>query len=291
MARGDFHTHTRHSDGVLTPSELVARAAANGVEVLAVTDHDTTAGLAEAEAAARTASVRLIAGVELSADGTDGADYHLLGYFPSVAATLGDTAFQGQLQAYRDGRQQRGRIMVEQLTALGMPLAWERVLAIAGEAAVGRPHVAHAMVERAYVKSVREAFDRYLRDGGPVAAEREKLPPHGAIDLIRAAGGVAVLAHPCFLPDAAAAVAELSGAGLAGLEVYYKNLSPEEIGPLAALADGAALLASGGSDYHGIHDDEREPGDVPFEDGAADRFVEGLEGHWQAMRKPKRDTP
>ncbi len=290
MALGDFHTHTRHSDGILAPTELVKQAAANGVEILAVTDHDTTAGLAEAEAAARPANVRLIAGVELSADGDDGADYHLLGYFPSVTAVLANSAFQDQLHAYRVGRQQRGRVMLEKLTALGMPLGWERLLAIAGPAAVGRPHIAQAMVEQGYVASVRDAFDRYLHDDGPAAAEREKLPPRSAIELIRAAGGVAVLAHPCFLPNPAEAVTALKPAGLAGLEVYYKNLSLEEIDTFATLAESTDLIASGGSDYHGIHDDERNPGDIPFEDAKVDQFVDGLEARWQATAQPERET-
>ena len=290
MALGDFHTHTHHSDGLLAPAELVRRAAANSVEVLAVTDHDTTAGLAEAETAARSANVRLIAGVELSADGDDGADYHLLGYFPSVPAVLANGTFQDQLHAYRVGRQQRGRILLEKLAALGMPLDWERLLAIAGPAAVGRPHIAQAMVEQGYVASVREAFDRYLHDEGPVAAEREKLPPQSAVELIRAAGGVAVLAHPCFLPNPAAAVTALKPAGLAGLEVYYKNLSPEEIGTFAALAESTDLIASGGSDYHGIHDDECDPGDIPFADAEVYQFVDGLEARWQATAQLEREA-
>ena len=290
MALGDFHTHTHHSDGLLSPAELVERAAANGVEVLAVTDHDTTAGLAEAEAAARSVNVRLIAGVELSADGDDGTDYHLLGYFPSVPAVLANGKFQEQLHSYRVGRQQRGRVILERLAALGMPLDWERILAIAGPAAVGRPHIAQAMVERGYVASVREAFDRYLHDDGPVTAEREKLPPSGAIELIRSAGGVAVLAHPCFLPDPAAAVTALKLAGLAGLEVYYKNLSQDEISTFASLAESMDLIASGGSDYHGIHDDERNPGDIPFADAKVHQFVDGLEAQWQATGKPAREA-
>ena len=285
VASGDFHTHTLHSDGILNPTEVVKRAAANGVRVLAVTDHDTTDGLAEADEAARAAGVRLIAGVELSADGNDGSDYHLLGYFPSVAATLSDSGFQSQLQSYRDGRQLRGRLMLDRLAALEMPLEWDRVLAIAGEAAVSRPHVAQAMIERGYAASVRDAFDRFLHDGGPVAAKREKLPPHGAIKLISAAGGAAVLAHPCFLPEPEAAVAELMQAGLTGVEVYYKNLGPDEVDRFATLATKLRLIASGGSDYHGIHDDEREPGDITFENARVDEFVTGLEAQWRATRK------
>lgn len=290
MALGDFHTHTHHSDGLLSPAELVEQAAANGVEVLAVTDHDTTAGLAEAEAAARSVNVRLIAGVELSANGDAGDDYHILGYFPSVLAVLANGKFQEQLHAYRVGRQQRGRVILERLAVLRMPLDWERILAIAGPAAVGRPHIAQAMVERGYVASVREAFDRYLHDDGPIAAEREKLPPSGAIELIRSAGGVAVLAHPCFLPDPAAAVSALKSTGLAGLEVYYKNLSQDEISAFAALAESTELIASGGSDYHGIHDDERDPGDIPFADAKVQQFVDGLETQWQATVKPEREA-
>ncbi len=282
MARADFHTHTTHSDGILSPTALVEKAAANGVTILSVTDHDSTDGITEAQQAGSRLGVHIVPGVELSADAPDGSDIHMLGYFQRVD----DPPLQAQLRLYREGRQRRGRVLLEKLQELEMPLDWARVLTIAGEAAVGRPHVALAMVERGYVESVREAFDRYLHDGGPVAAPREKLPPEGAIQLIGAAGGVAVLAHPCFLPDPESTLALLVSAGIQGIEVYYKGIAPEEIARFAEMAARHGLIASGGSDYHGLHDDEREPGDISFADADVDRLVAALESHWAAAEPP-----
>lgn len=276
MTIGDFHTHSNRSDGVLSPSDLIRRAAANGVQTIALTDHDTTDGIAEASQAAAEARIRLIPGLELSADLPDGGDAHILGYFTTVE----QPKLQTQLSAYREGRMARGKTMLAKLVDLGMELSWQRVLELAGEAAVGRPHVAQALVEAGHVESVREAFDRYLHTGGPADAQREKLPPEEAIALIREAGGVAVLAHPSFVPDAEIAVTQLKAAGLEGLEVYYKNYTPEEMATFRALADAHGLIPSGGSDYHGIHDDEREPGNIAFGDEDVERFLEYLRKSW-----------
>lgn len=276
MAIGDFHTHSNRSDGILAPEALIRRAAANGVTTIALTDHDTTEGVAEAIAAGAEAGIRVISGLELSADLPDGGDAHILGFFPSIQ----QPRLQEQLAVYREGRMARGKTMLAKLAELGMELSWERVLEIAGEAAVGRPHVAQALVESGHVASVREAFDRYLHTGGPADAQREKLPPEEAIALIHEAGGVAVLAHPSFLPDAPLAVGQLVAAGLDGLEVYYKNYTPEQIAEYRALAEAHGLTPSGGSDYHGIHDDEREPGDIPFSDADVERFLDFLKRSW-----------
>jgi predicted metal-dependent phosphoesterase TrpH len=276
MAIGDFHSHSTHSDGVLTPDALIRRAAANGVHTMALTDHDTTEGVAAAHITAVEVGLRLIPGLELSADLADGGDAHLLGYF----TTIDQPRLQTQLAAYREGRMLRGRTMLTKLAELGIVLRWERILEIAGEAAIGRPHVAQALVEDGHVDSVRAAFDEYLHTGGPADAQREKLPPEEAIGLVRECGGVAVLAHPNFLPDAAAALPGLVAAGLQGIEAYYKNFTPDQVQTYAALAEAHRLIPAGGSDYHGIHDDEREPGDIPFPDDAVDRFIAFLEDAW-----------
>ncbi|MEE9277410.1 MAG: PHP domain-containing protein [Dehalococcoidia bacterium] len=278
MARADFHLHSTKSDGILTPREVVAKAAANGVTVMALTDHDTTAGVAEAAAVGEELGVRVIPGLELSADLPEGGDAHLLGYF----RTIDSPRLQSQLAAFRDGRNERGQTMLAKLDALGLPLDWERVLAIAGEAAVGRPHVARAMVERGYVASVRQAFDDYLHTGGPADASREKLPPETALHLLRECGGVAVLAHPSFLPNPAAAVDRLLPAGLQGIEVYYKNYTEAQIAEFKALADAKGLFPLGGSDYHGIHDDEREPGDIPLPNDVVAAFLALADTTWAA---------
>ena len=218
MAIADFPLHSTASAGTAAPAELVALAAKQGVRTMALTDHDTTAGVEEAAEAGRRLGIRVISGVEISADLEDGGEAHLLGYFASTESP----ALQSQLKRYRDGRETRGMQILRNLEQIGVPVEWERVLAIAGEAAVGRPHVASAMVEKGYVTTIGEAFDEYLCTGGPADAPREKLPPAQAVQLIREAGGVAVLAHPQYLADVETTVELLRDAGLQGIEVYYK---------------------------------------------------------------------
>ena len=282
MARADLHTHSTHSDGTLAPRDLVRRAAVRGVEILALTDHDTTAGILEARAEADTLGLRLIAGIELSTDLPAGGDAHLLAYFQSV----NQPALQDQLARYRDGRSRRGLAILARLDDLGLPLDWERVQAIAGEAAVGRPHFARAMVERGYVASVREAFERYLYTNGPADAAREKLPPPETIRLLREAGGVVALAHPALLPEPEEVIAELSAQGLQGLEVHYKNHDEEQVTQFAELARRHSLIATGGSDFHGLHEDEREPGQIDFPNEAVSAFVDFAEDVWAKAAQP-----
>ncbi len=283
MARGDFHLHSTASDGTSCPADVVALAASRGVEVMALTDHDTTAGIDAAQQAGVDAGVRVIAGIEISTDLADGGDAHILGYFPSaIGATVGGESFQIQLRRYREGRQARGLTILAKLEAMGLPLSWDRVLAIAGEAAVGRPHVAAAMVEAGYVESVPQAFDQYLYTGGPGDAPREKLPPREALQLIRDAGGVAVLAHPRYLPDPESTIAMLSDLGLEGIEVYYKNHDPHDIARFDRLAQQHGLIATGGSDFHGTKADEHLPGDLPLPPDAVDAFLDFLEQKWSA---------
>lgn len=278
MAIADFHLHSTASDGTSSPTELVALVAKQGVRTMALTDHDTTAGVEEAVAAGRRLDVRVIPGIEISTDVDDGGEAHLLGYFASTESA----ALQSQLERYREGRQARGLHILRNLEQLGVPVEWERVLAIAGEAAVGRPHVARAMVEKGYVTSVGEAFEAYLRTGGPADAPREKLPPAEAVQLIREAGGVPVLAHPVYLPDVDTTVELLHDAGLQGIEVYYKNHGAEAIARFATLARRHNLIAAGGSDYHGTKDDEHLPGELPLPAPAARAFVAFLEQAWVA---------
>jgi predicted metal-dependent phosphoesterase TrpH len=286
MARGDFHLHSTASDGTSAPADVVALAASRGVEVLALTDHDTTAGIKAAQRAGNAAEIRVIAGIEISTDLPDGGDAHILGYFPTPAnnAAVGGDAFQIQLRRYREGRQARGLTILAKLDALSLSLSWDRVLAIAGEAAVGRPHVAAAMVEAGYVETVPEAFDLYLYSGGPGDAPREKLPPPQALQLIRDAGGVPVLAHPRYLPDPEGTIASLSGHGLQGIEVYYKNHDPHDIARFDRLAKEHGLIATGGSDFHGTKADEHLPGDLPLPPDRVNTFLAFLEQEWSAYK-------
>ena len=274
MAIGDFHLHSTASDGVRSPTWVMETAAANGVRTLALTDHDTTEGLPEAQAAAEAEGLRLISGIELSVD-LDGVDAHLLGF--------GFDTGHGPLQAYlseqREGRVGRMKRMVRVLGEHGVTIDAERVQAIAGNASVGRPHVARALVEAGYVESVADAFGTWLGDGKPAHITRDRLTPGEAIALLHEAGGVAFIAHPIYLgDDYGAKVHALAALGLDGVETYYKFYDAETVAAHEALSTKLGLARSGGSDYHGLGNaNDREIGDIPFEDGAVDEFVAFLE--------------
>ena len=273
MAKADFHNHSTASDGRLTPTQLVGLAARNGVRIFALTDHDSTEGIAEAKRAAEGhAGMLLIPGVELSTD-IEGDEVHVLGYF--TYATLKDEALQAALARFRAGRFERGRLMTERLAELGLPVSWQRVLEIAGEASVGRPHVARAMVEAGHVASIQEAFDRYIGRDGPAYVEREKMTPAEAVRTLRRFGAPPVLAHPSYIKDLEGVLPELKAAGLVGMEVYYRDYDAALIEKLAATAVKYDLLPLGGSDFHGLaNPGEREPGDIPLPDAVARAFLE-----------------
>lgn len=271
MANGDFHLHTIHSDGRKTPAEVAALAYQNGVRVLALTDHDTLAGMDDMRAAVRgLPGMRLVPGVELSTD-IPGTEIHMLGYWVDEH----DPHFLAELAQFRAGRVGRGQEMVEKLAALGYPVSWERVLAIAGEASIGRPHVARALVEAGHVATTDEAFDRFLNRNGPAYAEREKMTPEQAVQLITGAGGLAFIAHPTYITDMEAEVAKLVPVGLTGMEVYYRRYTPETVSYLRGVADRLGLFPLGGSDYHAMdRDAETEPGNIPLPDHIVDTFLE-----------------
>jgi len=273
MAKADFHNHSTASDGKLTPAQLVDLAAANGVKVFALTDHDSTEGIEEARrAAAGHPGFVLIPGVELSTD-IEGDEVHVLGYFSF--GDLQNADLQAALARFRAGRFERGRLMTEKLSALGKPISWERVLEIAGDASVGRPHVAQALVEAGHVASIPEAFELYIGRNGPAYVEREKMTPLEAVETLRRFGAPAVLAHPSYTKSLDGILPGLVDAGLAGMEVYYRDYAPELIDTLAAKAAKFGLLALGGSDYHGLNNPgEREPGDIPLPDSVARTFLE-----------------
>jgi predicted metal-dependent phosphoesterase TrpH len=271
VSSGDFHTHSTRSDGVRSPTELVDLAYERGVRVMALTDHDTLDGLEEAEAAAaRHPGFLLVPGVELSCD-VPGTEVHILGYF----IDRDDADLQQRLESFRAGRIDRAQRIIEALDRLGAPIEWERVQEIAGEASVGRPHIAQALLERGHIQTFGEAFDRFIGRDGPAYAERQKLEPPEAIAMIRRAGGLAVFAHPGFTKEYERVAEELAAAGLFGLEAYYKHYDPEMVASLVALAERLGVFALGGSDHHGIdREDERQPGEIPLPDVVVEAFLE-----------------
>jgi hypothetical protein len=275
MSKGDFHTHSTASDGRLTPTELVDLVATQGVTYHALTDHDSTEGIAEARiAAAKYPGYVLIPGVEMGSD-IDGHEVHMLGLFLDPA----DDKLQEILAELREGRVARGKGIVEKLRALGIMIEWDRVQEIAGEAAVGRPHVAQALVEKGYVKKVADAFDKWIGRNGPAYVDRRRMSPEECVQCIVERGGLACWAHPAELgrkwEDVEPILISLKAAGMRAIEVYYKSYGRETIDRLVALADKHDLLPLGGSDYHGIFgNDERLPGDIPLPDSSVDRLLE-----------------
>lgn len=247
LSKVDLHTHTNASDGALSPEALVDRALAVGVEHLAITDHDTVDALSGAMARAQELGIDLIPGLELSTDIPNG-EVHLLGYY----IDFGDAELLGVLEAMRDSRVNRARRMVEKLKRLGMPLEWDRVRELAGGGSVGRPHVAQAMLEKGYISTMAEAFEKWIGRTGPAYVERYKLTPTEAIALVRRVGGVPVLAHPLDIPGLEAMVAGLAAEGLLGLECYYGKYTEDQVTYLTALADKYGLIRTGGTDFHGL---------------------------------------
>ena len=250
----DLHLHTTASDGRLSPTELIHLLASQGLKQVAISDHDTTEGLAEAFAAAEEfPDMRIIPAIELSTD-IPGDEVHMLGYFLRHE----DEELQKILREFRMGRLERGRMMVEKLATLGINIEWERVQEIAGEGSVGRPHIALAMVEKGYCKEPKDAFPEYLGRNGSAYVERSKMTPPEAVDMLIRFGAVPVLAHPAYLNDMETTIAGLAEAGIVGLEVHYAQFSPETVQQLAGLADRYGLIPCGGSDYHGLGN-EGEP--------------------------------
>lgn len=243
--RIDLHLHTTASDGQHSPSELLVLA--QRFDIIAITDHDTTDGIAEAiEASRKQGTPLVIPGIEFSAEDEAG-DVHMLGYFIDIH----DADFQAELHKFQADRFTRGQRILDKLAALGLPVDWERVTALADGGSIGRPHIARAMVEAGYVESVREAFDRYLHNGGPAYVARRRLTPEEAVQMTHMAKGVSVLAHPGLLRDPVSMVKRLVPAGLDGVEVAHPSNSESVRLALRALAKEYNLIMTGGSDFHG----------------------------------------
>jgi len=247
----DLHTHTTFSDGSLTPAQLVEAAAAIGLSAVAVTDHDTVDGLPEALAAGERLGIEVVPGVEINLE-HDRVTMDMLGYFLAGRPSDELKAELAELRAYRDERNAR---MLERLAELGMPLDPADLATAAENGAVGRPHIGEAMVRRGYAASIGEAFDLYLRRGAPAWVDRRRLAMGTALRLLRASGGLPVLAHPGIIRTDAAGLARIvrdaTRAGLAGIECYYPLHDEATVASCLDLAARYGLVATGGSDFHG----------------------------------------
>ncbi len=252
----DLHTHSTYSDGTATIAENVRLAAERGLEGLGITDHDTTDGLAEAETAAGELGIEAVPGVELSAE-LDGASVHVLAYWIDPA----NEELETELARLRDTRFRRGELIVEKLQALGYGLSFERVREIAGDDLIARPHIAEAMVEAGIVAQEKEAFDRFISDGGIAYVPKHALHPMVALQLIRRAGGACVLAHPGMwrgsesIPEAL--IEEMADGGMAGLEVFHPDHDEAKRAQYAVIAERLGLIPTGSSDCHGARYDFR----------------------------------
>jgi len=248
--KADLHLHTTASDGRLTPDDLVRQAGELGVEVIAITDHDSVEGVPAAlEAAAAFPQLTVIPGVEINTDVPHG-EVHVLGYFVDYTSA----EFNRTLLELRNSRLDRGLKMVNKLSSMGIDVEWERVLELAGGGAMGRPHVAMAMVERGHVPSFRQAFIQYIGRNGPAYVQRKKLTPLEAVMVVVKAGGLPAIAHPANIDGLDTLAMQLKKAGLAGIEVYYNGYSGETVARLKKLATRYELVACGGSDFHGLDD-------------------------------------
>lgn len=259
MSRLDLHLHTTRSDGSYTPTEVVNMAHRAGVAALAITDHDIMTGIAEAMAAGQRCGIEVIPGVEISSIVGD-SELHILGYFLAWQ----DPSLNERFKTLRESRHRRNPKIIEQLQALGIDITYDEVRALAGTDSIGRPHIARVLMDKHVVTSAKEAFDRYLAEGQPAYVPRELPSPAEAIRWIKAARGLAVLAHPTWVKLAEQSlvdlVRQLKTDGLDGVEVYYSTHAARQTREYLGLAQQLGLLVTGGSDFHGLTKPDIEVG-------------------------------
>jgi len=250
MSRIDLHTHTTFSDGSFTPTELIALANQKNLDILAITDHDTTDGVSEAMEATKDLSLELITGVELSAQ-FHNREVHILGYFINVT----DSRFQSRLEALRSTRIERIRHILDRLHILGIDISLTDVEHYAGTGTIGRPHIAQVLLSKGHVRSIKDAFEQFLGSHGKAYVQQAVPEARDIIGWIIDAGGVPILAHPYWegltKEESTAACQTLTEQGLQGLEVFYGTFSAKHISFNLGLARQFDLLMTGGSDFHG----------------------------------------
>jgi predicted metal-dependent phosphoesterase TrpH len=261
MAGIDLHTHSYFSDGTLSPAELFDLGRERGLEVMALTDHDTISGVPEARQSAALAGLELVPGVEFSAE-HDGVSIHVLAYWPDED----DTEFQAELLRLQESRLHRGERMVEKLQELGYPVSFDRVREIAAGKNIVRPHIAQALVEAGVLAQEVDAYtDDFIGDGGRAYVEKHALAPVDALAVIKKAGGVCVIAHPGMwrgndpVPDEL--IEKMAAGGMDGIEVDHPDHTPEQRAHYRDVADRFGLVPTGSTDYHGERSPDVFPGD------------------------------
>jgi hypothetical protein len=252
MGHIDLHLHTTASDGVLSPSEVVRYAKAKGLQAIAITDHDTIEGCEEGLAEGKRIGFEVIPGIEISAEHSPGS-MHILGFFLDIHHPL----LNERLRYLQKARAERNPRIVEKLNRLGIDITFEEVLKASGGGQIGRPHFANVLLEKKYVRSFQEAFDRFLKKGAAAYVDKLRFSSREALHFIDEAKGVAVLAHPNTLgvngyAELEKLILQLVKEGLKGIEVYYPEHSPTEVAQYKSIADRYSLLSTGGTDYHGL---------------------------------------
>lgn len=273
----DLHVHSNASDGTYAPAEVVRLAKEGGLRALALTDHDTIDGLAEAVAAGPRYGVEVIPGVEVSAR-FSGGSMHILG----LDINFSNGHLNERLAVLKRARAERNPQIIAKLNALGIKITLKQVEKLSGQGQMGRPHIARALMEAGYVRSIQEAFDLYLRYDGQAYVPKFRFPPAEAIAMIREVQGVPVLAHPFTLNLGSAAalkntLEELMALGLAGVEVIYSEHTPEQEALYLRLAGELGLLVTGGSDFHGDNKPEVSLGRMPGQEKLTYERVEALQ--------------
>jgi predicted metal-dependent phosphoesterase TrpH len=246
MRRADLHVHTTASDGLLSPEEVVKWAGIKRLAAVGITDHDTVNGIAPAMEASRVYGVEVVPGIELSTIYED-EEIHILGYYIDYKAEW----FLDTLKRIQNSRFERASHIVEKLNAMNIDITLEQVMDIADNGAIGRPHIARAMIDKGYISNIKEAFKDYIGKGCPAYVERYKLTSGEAIDMIKRLGGAAVLAHPGLIKNKAN-IGKIVNLGIDGIEVYHTKHDDETVRGSLSIANSRSLLITGGSDCHGI---------------------------------------
>lgn len=273
----DLHTHTTFSDGTYTPTELVNYAQEKGLTTIAITDHDTTEGVAEAIAAPKARPLEVIGGIEISSMFEE-KEIHIVGLFIDI----NNKTLKNEMELLRESREQRNHLMAEKITECGIPLTYQEVLDFAKGSVITRAHFAGILLKKGYVASVNEAFARFLGDNCPCFVKRNLPTAQKSIEMIKQNGGIAVLAHPLLYKMGNDRldymVKELAKTGITAIEAYYSTHSPSDAKHICTLADKYSLLLSGGSDFHGSNKKDLDLGQGYGSLNVPDEILDKLKG-------------